>query len=89
VVAVGLTVVEPLEDVEVKLPGEMEREVAPLVAQVSVLLVPELMLAGLAENEEMEGVEPGAGVVPCEVAAQPARATEAASNKRKARGFRA
>jgi hypothetical protein len=32
VVAVGLTVVEPLADDELKLPGEIEIVVAPLVA---------------------------------------------------------
>lgn len=47
---VGLTVVEPLAAVEVKVPGVMEMLVAPVAAQVSVLL-PELMLAGVAVNE--------------------------------------
>jgi hypothetical protein len=53
VVAVGLTVVEPLAAVEVKVPGVMAMLVAPLVAQLSVLLVPEVMLVGLAVKELM------------------------------------
>jgi hypothetical protein len=57
-VAVGLTVVEPLAEVDVKLPGEMEIEVVLLVAQDRVELVPELMAVGLAEKEEMVGVVP-------------------------------
>ena len=56
VVAVGLTLVEPLADVEVKEPGEMARLVAPDVAQLSVLLEPEVMLEGLAMKELMVGL---------------------------------
>jgi hypothetical protein len=55
VVAVGLTLVEPLAAVEVKVPGVMTMLVAPLVAQLSVLLVPEVMLVGLAIKELMVG----------------------------------
>jgi hypothetical protein len=57
VVAVGLTLVEPLADVDVKVPGVMEMLVAPDVAQLSVLLVPELMLVGLAVKELIVGAE--------------------------------
>jgi hypothetical protein len=56
VVAVGLTLVEPLADVEVKEPGEMVMLVAPLVIQPSVLLEPEVMLEGLAMKELIVGL---------------------------------
>jgi hypothetical protein len=55
VVAVGLTLVEPLADVDVKVPGVMAILVAPVVAQLSVLLEPETMLAEFAVNELMVG----------------------------------
>jgi hypothetical protein len=55
VVAVGLTLVEPLGDVEVNVPGVMAILAAPVVAQLSVLLEPEAMLAGLAVKELMVG----------------------------------
>lgn len=55
-VAVGLTLVEPLADVEVKEPGEMVIVVAPEVAQLSVLLEPEVMLEGLAVKELIVGL---------------------------------
>ena len=54
--AVGLTLVEPLADVEVKEPGEMAILVAPEVDQVSVLLEPEVMLEGLAVKELIVGL---------------------------------
>jgi hypothetical protein len=78
VVAVGLTVVEPLADDELKLPGEIEIVVAPLVAQLRVAFAPELMLVGFAAKEVTEGTEPefdgefGALVV----LPQPARPTQ-------------
>jgi hypothetical protein len=56
VVAVGLTVVEPLAEVDVNVPGVMAMPVAPLVAQLNVLLEPELMLAGFAVKELMVGL---------------------------------
>jgi hypothetical protein len=59
VVAVGLTLVEPLADVEVNVPGVMAILVAPVVAQLNVLLEPEAMLAGLAVKLVMVG---GVGV---------------------------
>jgi hypothetical protein len=55
VVAVGLTLVEPLVDVDVNVPGVMAILVAPVVAQVSVLLEPEAMLVGLAVKELIVG----------------------------------
>ena len=51
--------VEPLDEVEVKLPGVIAMLVAPLVAQLSVLLEPVWMLAGLAVKELIVGL-PGA-----------------------------
>jgi hypothetical protein len=56
VVAVGLTLVEPLANADVNVPGEMAILVAPLVAQLSVLLEPEVILVGLAVNELMVGL---------------------------------
>ena len=56
VVAVGLTLVEPLAEVDVKVPGVMARLVAPVVTQLSELLEPETMLAGLAVKEVMVGL---------------------------------
>jgi hypothetical protein len=51
VVVAGLTVVDPLADVEVKVPGVMAMPVAPVVAQVSVELEPDSILLGLAVND--------------------------------------
>jgi hypothetical protein len=56
VVTVGLTLIEPLADAEVNVPGVMAILVAPVVAQLSVLLKPEVMLAGLAAKLMMVGV---------------------------------
>lgn len=56
VVAVGFTLVEPLAEVDVKEPGVMATRVAPVVAQLSVALAPELMLVELAVKEAMEGL---------------------------------
>ena len=56
VVAVGLTLVDPLAEVEVKLPGVMAMLVAPLVAHFSVLLEPDATLAGLALKELITGL---------------------------------
>jgi hypothetical protein len=57
VVAVGLTSVEPLADVDVNVPGVITIFVAPVVTQFNPLLEPELMLAGLAVNELMVGFD--------------------------------
>jgi len=56
VVAVGLTFVEPLADVEVKVPGAMARLVAPVDTQLSVLLEPEVIPVGLAVKELIVGL---------------------------------
>ncbi|MGA3011050.1 MAG: hypothetical protein ABSD72_12395 [Terracidiphilus sp.] len=58
VVAVGLTVVEPLAEVDVNVPGVMAILAAPLVDQLSVVLEPELMLVGLAAKELITGTLP-------------------------------
>jgi hypothetical protein len=56
VVAVGLTLVEPVAEVEVKLPGVIAILVAPVEAQLKVLLEPEEMLAGVALKELITGL---------------------------------
>ena len=61
VVAVGLTLVVPVADVEVKLPGVMAMVAAPFDVQLSVLLEPEVMPAGSAVKEAMVGTVPFAG----------------------------
>ena len=58
VVAVGLMLVEPVADVDVNVPGVMAIFVAPVAAQLTVLLVPEFMLVGSAVKEVMAGAEP-------------------------------
>ncbi|HLY40632.1 MAG TPA: hypothetical protein VKR52_05430 [Terracidiphilus sp.] len=70
--AEGLSDVVPLAEVDVNVPGVIVMLVAPEVDQLSVLLAPALMLAGLAAKD----VIVGAGV--CEVVGvedppQPAR----------------
>ena len=55
-VAVGLTLVEPLANVDEKVPGVMAMLTAPVVAQLSVLLEPEVILVGLAVKELMVGL---------------------------------
>jgi hypothetical protein len=58
VVAVGLTLVEPLAKVDVNVPGVIAMLVASVVAQLRVLLVPEFMLVGLAVKDVIAGTEP-------------------------------
>jgi hypothetical protein len=58
VVEVGLTLVEPVAELEVKVPGVMEIVVAPEVDQLRVLLEPELIPVGLAVKELMVGLLP-------------------------------
>jgi hypothetical protein len=61
VVAVGLTFIDPVADVDVNVPGVMAILVAPAVAQLSVLLAPEFMPVGLAAKELIVGSERIAG----------------------------
>jgi hypothetical protein len=56
VVAVGLTLVEPLADIDVKLPGATVMLVAPVVVQLSMLLEPVVILGGFAVKELMTGL---------------------------------
>ncbi len=76
--------VEPLADVEVNVPGVMEIFVAPVADQLSVLLVPELMVVGFAEKEVMVGADPVPEFVPEveveEVETPPQRASVAQAN---------
>ena len=58
VVTVGLTLVEPVAEVDVNVPGVMAILVAPVTIQLSVLLVPELMLVGSAVKEAIIGADP-------------------------------
>ena len=51
-----LTLVEPLAEVEVNVPGVMAMLVAPVVTQLSVLLAPDAMLAGLAVKDVIVGL---------------------------------
>jgi hypothetical protein len=55
VVAVGLTLVEPIEDADVKVPGVMLMLDASAVVQLRVLLAPELTLVGFAANDDIVG----------------------------------
>ena len=52
----GLTVVEPLAEVDVNVPGVMAMLVAPVVLHASVLLEPDSMPAGLAAKEVIFGL---------------------------------
>jgi hypothetical protein len=61
VVAVGLRLVEPVADVDVKVPGVMAILVAPVTIQLRVLLLPEVMLVGSAVKEAIVGGEPFTG----------------------------
>ncbi len=51
----GLTLVEPLAEVDVKVPGVMAMLAAPVVTQLSVLATPKLTAGGVAVNEVMVG----------------------------------
>jgi hypothetical protein len=57
VVAVGVTLVDPLAEVDVNVPGVIAILAAPLVAQLSVALAPEVMLVGFAVKELIAGPE--------------------------------
>ena len=70
--AVGLTLVEPDADVDVKLPGVMAILVAPDVVQLSMLLEPEVTLTGLAVKELMTGLLGGFTVTVSVDVAEPA-----------------
>ena len=52
----GLTLVEPVAELEVKVPGVIEIVVAPEVDQLRLLLEPESMPVGLAVKELIVGL---------------------------------
>jgi len=58
VVALGLTLTEPLAGVLVMAPGAMAIDPAPVVVQLSVELEPELMLIGCAVKAVTAGAAP-------------------------------
>jgi hypothetical protein len=64
-VAVGLTVVEPLAELEVNDPGVIAMLLALLVAQFKVLLEPEVIVVGVAANDVTVGAEPFKVVAVC------------------------
>jgi hypothetical protein len=70
--AVGLTVVEPVADVDVKVPGEIATVVASVVAQLSVLLAPELMPVGFAVKDVIVGLASAAMATVALAVAEPA-----------------
>jgi hypothetical protein len=55
VVAVGLRATEPVAEVDAKLPGVMVTLVGPDVVQLSVVLAPAVIEAGLAVKDAMVG----------------------------------
>lgn len=61
VVAAGVMLLEPLDAVDVNVPGVMAILVAPADAQLSVTVVPEFMLAGAAAKEVIVGADPFPG----------------------------
>ena len=52
-----------MAEVEVNVPGVIAMVVAPLVTQFKLLLDPEVMLVGFAENELVVGLLPAAFTV--------------------------
>jgi hypothetical protein len=56
VVAVGLSATELLAEVDEKLPGMTVTLVAPEVAQLSMVLLPAVIVVGLAENDDIVGI---------------------------------
>jgi hypothetical protein len=60
---VGETLVDPLAEVEVNPPGLILMLVAPLVAQLKVVLPPAVIVAGLAAKELTVGFDPPTVIV--------------------------
>lgn len=71
--------VEPLADVVVNVPGVIAILVAPVAAQLRVLLAPEFMVVGLAVKDVIVGAEPvpGGDLTEFVVAPQPVRPEQA------------
>jgi hypothetical protein len=86
VVTDGDTLVEPLAAADVNPPGLIAILVAPLVLQLSELLVPAVMLEGLAENPlivgTMSGFAGGGFVTPAQLARSMAKTTRARRARR-------
>ena len=59
-VVVGLTLVELLADVDVKVPGVIAIDVVPLVFQESVKNCPAVIELGVAVKDDIVGAEGGA-----------------------------
>jgi len=76
VVAGGLMLVEPLAEVDVNAPGVTAIVVAPVAAQLSVLLAPEFMVVGFAAKEVIVGTAPFPGGEFDEVVPQPVSSTQ-------------
>jgi hypothetical protein len=72
VVTVGLTLIEPLAEVDVNVPGVMAIDVAPLVDQLRVLLAPEVIVAGLPAKELIVGLLAAFTVMVCAEVTEPA-----------------
>lgn len=90
VVAVGLTLVEPLADADVNAPGVMATLVAAVVAQLSVLLEPEVIVVGRAINEVIVGTEGFPEDEPDDVIApHPASPRQASKKRTRAQRLRA
>lgn len=87
VVAVGLTVVEPLADVDVKVPGVIEMPFAPVTAQLSVVRAPELRLVGFATKEVIRGAWVPEDDVDSVVEPQPASPIQARGIRTSAQRF--
>jgi hypothetical protein len=77
VVTVGLRATEPLAETDAKVPGVIVMLVAFAVVQLSVVLAPAMMAAGLAEKEEMVGA--GASAMVGNGVVQPASPAQAAT----------
>jgi hypothetical protein len=54
---VGFTVYEPLGEMDWNVPGVIAMLVAPVVAQFNLAALPGMMLAGVAVNELMVGLD--------------------------------
>ena len=78
---VGLTIVEPVCDVDVNPPGLISTRAAPVVDQLSVVLSPGTVCAGLASNEAISGfLSPvGLGLWPAAMPEPVVKPTQASS----------
>jgi hypothetical protein len=76
VVAAGLTLADPLADMEVNVPGVMAILIAPVLVQLRVLLAPEFMVVGFAAKDVIAGTAPFSGDEPDEPP-QPANPAQA------------